>query len=117
MDPSAPDKKKKDGDWNFPPEVEFPVDARVLLKFYKVVGMGETSDEGKGVQTKYINTKVMKVETSLNQEDLYTKSWFRVYLILINLTLLIHVHLFEKELICSIINDILNVVDLSVFNV
>ena len=74
MDPSAADKKKKDGDWNFPPEVEFPVDARVLLKFYKVVGMGETSDDGKGVQTKYINTKVMKVETSLNQEDLYTKS-------------------------------------------
>lgn len=75
MDPGAPnnDKKRKDGNWNFPPEVEFPVDARVIVKFYKVVGTGD--DDGKGVQTKYLNTKVIKVETSLNQEDLYNKSY------------------------------------------
>jgi hypothetical protein len=49
MDPGAPnnDKKRKDGNWNFPPEVEFPVDARVIVKFYKVVGTGD--DDGKGV--------------------------------------------------------------------
>ena len=62
MDPSAApnnDKKTKDGNWNFPPEVEFPVDARV--KIYKVVGTGD--DDEKGAQTKYLNTKVIKVET------------------------------------------------------
>ena len=55
MDPSAApnnDKKRKDGNWNFPPEVEFPVDARV--KIYKVVGTGD--DDEKGVHTKYLNT-------------------------------------------------------------
>ena len=72
MDPSAPPNDKKDGNWNFPPDIEFPVDARVIVKFYKVVGTDD--DDGKAVQTKYLNTKVIKVETSLNQQDLYSKS-------------------------------------------
>ena len=46
--------------------------ARVIVKFYKVVGTDD--DDGKAVQTKYLNTKVIKVETSLNQQDLYSKS-------------------------------------------
>ena len=57
---------------NFPPVIEIPVDARVIMKFYKVVGTDD--DDGKAVQTKYLNTKVIKVETSLNQQDLYSKS-------------------------------------------
>ena len=72
MDPSAPPNYKKDGNRNLPPDIEFPVDARVIVKFYKVVGTDD--DDGKAVQTKYLNTKVIKVETSLNQQDLYSKS-------------------------------------------
>ena len=72
MDPSTPPNDKKDGNWNFPPDIEFPAVARVIVKFYKVVGTDD--DDGKAVQTKYLNTKVIKVETSLNQQDLYSKS-------------------------------------------
>ena len=32
------DNDNKDSNWNFPPDIEFPVDARVIVKFYKVVG-------------------------------------------------------------------------------
>ena len=74
MDPSKSDKKRKDGNWNFPPEVEFPVDARVIVKFYKVVETTVGNDDGKGAQSKHLNTKVLKVEAGLNKEDLYNKS-------------------------------------------
>ena len=60
MDQSTPPNDKKDGNWNFPPDIEFPVDARVIVKFYKVVGTDD--DDRKAVQTKYLNTKVIKVK-------------------------------------------------------
>ena len=62
MDSSAPLNDKKDGNWNFPPDIEFPVDVRMIVKFSKVVGTDD--DDREAVQTKYLNTKVIKVETS-----------------------------------------------------
>ena len=62
MDPSTPPNDNKDSNWNFPPDIEFPVDARVIVKFYKVVETDD--DDGKTVQTKYLNTKVIKVKLS-----------------------------------------------------
>ena len=69
MDPQRP-SKSKDGKWDFPDEVSFPIDARVMIKFYKVA---EVAGDGGG-QTKYLNTKVMKAEVSLSKEDLYCKA-------------------------------------------
>ena len=59
MDPQRP-SKTKDGKWDFPEGVSFPVDARVMIKFFKVA---ETVCDGEGRgQTKYLNTKVVKAE-------------------------------------------------------
>ena len=57
MDPSTPPNDNKDGNWNFPPDIEFPVDARVIVKFYKVVGTDD--DDGKAVQTVIALQKMM----------------------------------------------------------
>ena len=69
MDPFASKKPSKDGKWEFPKDVSFPMDVRVLLKLYKVA-----EDQVGGTHTKYLNTKVIKVEASLEEEDLYNKS-------------------------------------------
>ena len=58
----------KDGNWEFPEGINFPVDVRVLLKFFKVAQCDHKSE------TKYLNTKVLKVEVSLDKEDFYSKS-------------------------------------------
>lgn len=58
----------KDGNWEFPEGINFPVDVRVLLKFFKVAQCDQKSE------TKYLNTKVLKVEVSLDKEDFYSKS-------------------------------------------
>ena len=57
MDPSAPPNDKKDSNWNFPPDIEFPAVARVIMKFYKVVGTDD--DDGKTVQTVIALQKMM----------------------------------------------------------
>ena len=51
----------------FPEGISFPVDVRVLLKFFKVAQCQQS-------ETKYLNTKVLKVEVSLEKEDFYSKS-------------------------------------------
>ena len=71
MDPQRP-SKTKDGKWDFPEGVSFPVDARVMIKFFKVA---ETVCDGEGRgQTKYLNTKVVKAEASFSKEDLFCKA-------------------------------------------
>ena len=72
MDPQRP-SKNKDGNWNFPEGVSFPVDARVMIKLYKVAETGGGDGEGRG-QTKFLNTKVMKAEVSFSKEDLFSKA-------------------------------------------
>jgi len=59
-DTSAPPNYKKDGNRNFPPDIEFPVNARVIVKFYKVVGTDD--DDGKVVKTKYLNTMSLRLK-------------------------------------------------------
>ena len=58
MDPQGT-KPSKDGDWEFPEGIEFPIDARVLIKVFKIV------DSVVNNQTKHITTKVIKVEAHL----------------------------------------------------
>ena len=71
MEPGHSNHNGKDGKWEFPVGVDFPVDARVVVKLFKVAEVGCPGAE---VQTKYLNTKVVKVEVSLEKEDLFTKS-------------------------------------------
>ena len=68
MDPSITGNSSKDGDWNFPDGIHFPVDVRVILKFFKVAECEQGND------TKFLNTKVIKVEVSLEKEDFFSKS-------------------------------------------
>ena len=49
-------KPSKDGKWEFPKDVSFPMDVRVLLKLYKVA-----EDEVGGTHTKYLNTHRLKM--------------------------------------------------------
>ena len=70
MDPSCTGNSAKDGNWEFPDGINFPVDVRVLLKFFKVADCEQ--EEGTG--TKFLNTKVIKVEVSLEMEDFFSKS-------------------------------------------
>ena len=72
MDPVAYKGFPKDGNWEFPPDTTFPFDARVMVKFFKVAVAEVTSQDG--VQTKYLNTKIVKAEVSLTQEDLHSKA-------------------------------------------
>jgi len=72
MDPQRP-TRTKDGNWDFPEDISFPVDARVMIKFYKVSESGCESEGGRG-QTKFLNTKVMKAEVSFSKEDLFCKA-------------------------------------------
>ena len=65
MDPSLTGNSSKDGDWNFPDGIYFPVDVRVILKFFKVAECEQGND------TKFLNTKVIKVEVSLEKEDFF----------------------------------------------
>jgi hypothetical protein len=36
MDPKVSSKAVKDGNWEFPEDIAFPVDVRVMVKMYKV---------------------------------------------------------------------------------
>ena len=56
MDPFASKKPSKDGKWEFPKDVSFPMDVRVLLKLYKVA-----ENEVGGTHTKYLNTHRLKM--------------------------------------------------------
>ena len=70
MDPTAaadPEPESaKDGDWHFPDDIEFPVLTKVLVNFYKVA---EVISDG----SKLLNTKIIKVEISLEKKDLLRK--------------------------------------------
>ena len=68
MDPNSTEHSSKDGNWEFPGSVNFPVDVRVIIKFFKVAEFETGSD------TNFLNTKVIKVEVSLEKEDLFSKS-------------------------------------------
>ena len=68
MDPTTPSRPLKDGNWEFPDNISFPVYVRVKLKMFKVA---KGDQDG---QTKYLNTKIMKVEVSLEKEDLISKA-------------------------------------------
>ena len=70
MDPVASNSPIKDGSWEFPDNIAFPIDARVLVKCFKVADTGAED----GAPSKFLNTKVAKFETRLSKEDLYTKS-------------------------------------------
>ena len=74
MDPQRP-TRTKDGNWDFPEGVSFPVDARVMIKLYKVAESGSDGGDGAGRgQTKFLNTKVIKAEVSFSNEDLFSKA-------------------------------------------
>ena len=68
MDPKVSSKAVKDGNWEFPEDIAFSVDVRVMVKMYKVAEI-----EGDAKQTKYLNTKIIKVEACLQKEDLLNK--------------------------------------------
>ena len=74
MDPTtaaAPDPEDgKDGDWQFPEDIEFPVLSKVLVKFYKVA---EVNNDEEKPGSKLLNTKIIKVEVSLDKKDLLRK--------------------------------------------
>ena len=72
MDPSVSTQSsaKPDGNWTFPEGIDFPVDARVLVKLFKVA---EVEDKDSHQSTKYLNTKVIKMEVSLQKEDMFNK--------------------------------------------
>ena len=72
MDPVAYKGFPKDGNWEFPPDTTFPFVARVMVKFFKVAIAEVASQDG--AQTKYLNTKIVKAEVSLTQEDLHSKA-------------------------------------------
>ena len=61
----------QDGNWMFPEGIDFPVDARVLVKLFKVA---EVEDKDSQQSNKYLNTKVNKMEVSLQKEDMFNKS-------------------------------------------
>ena len=65
MDPTVSSKAVKDGDWEFPEDITFPVDVRVMVKMFKVAEL-----DGDAKQTKYLNTKIIKVEASLQKEKI-----------------------------------------------
>lgn len=71
MDPVATNSPIKDGTWEFPEDIAFPIDARVLVKCFKVA---DTGSEVGAPTSKFLNTKVAKFEVRLSKEDLYTKS-------------------------------------------
>ena len=71
MDPAASKGFKKDGDWEFSLDTAFPFDAKVMLKFFKVA---EVAGQDDAQTTKYLNTKIVKAEVTLNQEDLHSKA-------------------------------------------
>ena len=70
MDPVATNSPIKDGSWDFPDDIGFPIDARVLVKCFKVADTGSED----GAPSKFLNTKVAKFEIRLSKEDLFTKS-------------------------------------------
>ena len=49
MDPTTPSRPVKDGNWEFPDNISFPVYVRVMLKMFKVA---KGDQDG---QTKYLN--------------------------------------------------------------
>ena len=76
MDPRATASQgSKDGDWDFPEDIVFPVSVKVVVKFFKVAET--TSDmekDKKGPGKKYLDTKIIKVEACLAENDFYSKS-------------------------------------------
>ena len=64
MDPVSSKKKPKDGNWDFPENFSFPVDVRVMVKKFKD---SEGDQDADGKKSKYLNTKVMKVEVCLEK--------------------------------------------------
>jgi hypothetical protein len=71
MDPNK-DKDVKDGDWSFPENVEFPVMAKALVKFFKVAETDPTVDNKMGAK-KFLDTKIVKVEVALEKSDFFCK--------------------------------------------
>ena len=47
MNPTVSSKAVKDGDWEFPEDITFPVDVRVMVKMFKVAEL-----DGDAKQTK-----------------------------------------------------------------
>ena len=76
MDPRAiANQDSKDGVCDFPEDIVFPVNVKVILKFFKVAET--TSDmekEKKGPGKKYLDIKIIKVEAFLAENDFYSKS-------------------------------------------
>ena len=70
MDPTANDDNLKDGDWQFPDDIGFPLVSKVLVKFYKVTDIGQDDKSSSSSKSKFLNTKVIKVEASLEKGDL-----------------------------------------------
>ena len=68
MDPNSTGSSSKDGNWDFPEGVIFPVDVRVIVKFFKVAKCDSDNE------TRFLNTKVIKQEISLEKEDLFSKA-------------------------------------------
>ena len=65
----------KDGDWSFPEDVEFPVMAKAIVKFFKLVEYGGPTEEedNKKAAKKYLDTKIVKVEVALEKIDFFSK--------------------------------------------
>ena len=68
MDPNSTGSSSKYGNWDFPEGVTFPVDVRVIVKFFKVAKCDADNE------TRFLNTKVIKQEISLEKEDLFSKA-------------------------------------------
>ena len=72
MDPKK-DNNVKDGDWSFPEDVEFPVMAKAIVKFFKLVECGGPTEDNKKAAKKYLDTKIVKVEVALEKVDFFSK--------------------------------------------
>ena len=68
MDPNSTGSSSKYGNWDFPEGVTFPVDVRVIVKFFKVAKCDADNE------TRFLNTKVIKQEISLEKQDLFSKA-------------------------------------------
>jgi len=61
------EENDKDGDWDFPPDVKFPVTCKVAQRFYKM------AEEEGNANLRKINVSNCKVEVKLNKTDFYNK--------------------------------------------
>ena len=67
MDPTTPSRPVKDGNWEFPDNISFPVYVRVMLKMFKVA---EGDQDGQTIFVQYTSGRL-----NLYRYSLFNFAW------------------------------------------